>query len=400
MNTKYFSARLIWVCTCILLLPIPNCSAQSYDYIPKGEQDEALDYFSDSLGDAFDRLGEYFGQPTAAPPPEAPCDPAYEFCPITGNPQAVRLSGFNGENNVGKVEIQFNDTWWVIQGGELTRNEASIICKTLGFDSTSFQIDAFGSYAVPPEDYTAQQFLNLKCKGTESSIQECGLETEESYSVPVAGLACAAPNTSLNDTTAVTPGDRVEPVTYATIRLVDATGAPTSGPTGRLEVLHNGIWGAVSSCGVDLTAATVACRQLGWPGASQVLTLNPQSSNNLGNPLVVLPAGAQFWLRIEKCSGEEAYLQRCCQGTWGQSYGYVDSFVGDSGFCGLELGSEGDGCDATGAVIECETVGCSILREFGAAGATLDQPCKFLWGGYFFVCVCGLDQFHERAHCG
>ena len=61
--------------------------------------------------------------------------------------------------------------------------------------------------------------------------------------------------------------DDGEPELDGQLRLVDII-SPTSG---RLEILKDGLWGTVCSYHFDMADANVACRQLGYTGAAEIL---------------------------------------------------------------------------------------------------------------------------------
>ena len=63
-----------------------------------------------------------------------------------------------------------------------------------------------------------------------------------------------------------------------TIRLV-AKGERTSSAltAGRLEVYHSGRWGTVCNNGFYSTAATIACKQLGFARQLSYTTVGPES---------------------------------------------------------------------------------------------------------------------------
>ncbi|XP_031549138.1 uncharacterized protein LOC116286709 isoform X3 [Actinia tenebrosa] len=75
------------------------------------------------------------------------------------------------------------------------------------------------------------------------------------------------------------------------------------GSSGRLQVLHNGVWGTVCDDGWSMTNTHVVCRQLGFDGAL--------SYHNSGG------GTGQIWLDDVRCSGNESAIQQCRHRGWG-----------------------------------------------------------------------------------
>lgn len=88
------------------------------------------------------------------------------------------------------------------------------------------------------------------------------------------------------------------------VRLVD-------GPnrcTGRVEVLHNDVWGTVCDDGWDLREAKVVCKQLGCGTALSAL---PESKYGEGK--------GQIWLTDVNCTGTEGSITECETKPWGEN---------------------------------------------------------------------------------
>ena len=72
--------------------------------------------------------------------------------------------------------------------------------------------------------------------------------------------------------------------------------------SGRVQLLHEGTWGAVCGSGWSLTGATVVCRQLGFPGALQSLSM-PEFG-------AILPDEKVWWTGLG-CMGDEKSVSEC-----------------------------------------------------------------------------------------
>ena len=87
-----------------------------------------------------------------------------------------------------------------------------------------------------------------------------------------------------------------------TVRLVDGTCT-----SGRVEILHNGIWGTVCDDNWDLNDGNVVCASLGLGPASSV----PQNCGTFGC------GSGQIWMDDVACAGSEAKLEDCPHSGWG-----------------------------------------------------------------------------------
>ncbi|XP_053388149.1 deleted in malignant brain tumors 1 protein-like [Mercenaria mercenaria] len=264
---------------------------------------------------------------------------------VTCKPTDVRLS--RGSNpSEGTVEIKIDGSWKTICDPGFGDNEASVICRMLGYTGsnsphTIYHSDYFGhSYSVGLD--------KVSCQGDESDISQCS----------------SIPHTSCS--TSKNVGLRCEGVQ---VRLVG--GAHST--EGRVEVLHGGQWGSVCDSGWDDADATVVCKMLAY---------YPYDGNAVGKAV----SGSYFgfgdgpvWLADVGCNGTENDLTECSM-SWrggvncdhGRDAGVVCEFAEEKRLQGGQTDTEGniefnyggtwhsycdDGWNKSDAIVVCRELG-------------------------------------------
>ena len=82
---------------------------------------------------------------------------------------------------------------------------------------------------------------------------------------------------------------------------------------GRIEILYYGVWGTICDTNFDLDSANVACRRLGFPGASRALRN-------------VAAGSGQIWLNNVRCVGNETGLEHCLHYGFGDIASYCNHY--------------------------------------------------------------------------
>lgn len=189
---------------------------------------------------------------------------------------SVRLS----ENSTGRVEVLFNNEWGSVCDNSWDDKASAVVCQMLGFSDGR----ALRRQNVK---YGSGRFWldNVRCQGSESSISECkhrSWGTHDCYPGQEAGAECFNPYKEL-------------------VRLVDGNGVNS----GRVEVLHNSIWGTICDDYWNDKAATVVCKSLGYKKGKALL--GKKTKDGTGKK----------WLDDVKCRGNEKSLLECTHKPWG-----------------------------------------------------------------------------------
>ncbi|WAR13350.1 FBP1-like protein [Mya arenaria] len=185
--------------------------------------------------------------------------------------------------------------------------EARVTCRMLGFGDES---EAYFSHGLSFTTGYAIRLSNVHCLGTEANLAECAHQLwgkhhcshEQDVSISCGFNVFSTTTQSRPDTTiSSTIRTTTWSVTEYGIRLVDGP----SCSEGRLEVSYNGVWGTVCDDSFGSVDANVACRSLGFSGASS----NWDSVSVIGS--------GPIWLDDLGCYGYEAYLWDCPHRGWG-----------------------------------------------------------------------------------
>ena len=206
----------------------------------------------------------------------------------------------------------FHALLWSYSEVMLFQAAADVVCAQLGYDFgivSNSACENFGGSNLCGAVGSPVAMASLTCSGTELDIQQC------SYSIPDSDCA-----EHVRDSV-VFCGEHggvgfVEP---GALRLLDADGAPSFDGVGRLEIFHDDAWGPICHSGFNAGAAAVACKAMGFAGASADGVGRCQGGEGGSLCGMVAPQVSEF-----ACAGQETNLLACP---------HVD---GDAVFCAQE----------------------------------------------------------------
>ncbi|XP_053908288.1 deleted in malignant brain tumors 1 protein-like [Cuculus canorus] len=198
----------------------------------------------------------------------------------------LRLEG-GPDRCAGRVEVLHNGTWGTVCDDGWGAPEGQVVCRQLGC-GTLLSVAPGGRYG----EGTGEIWLDeVNCTGEEKNLSECRarpLGEHNCQHKEDASVECS-------DSTIKALG---------TLQLLN-------GPNrcaGRVEVLHDHMWGTVCDDGWDLVDAAVVCRQL---GCGTALLATGEAHFGKGHDPI--------WLDEVNCTGREDTLFKCSASMWGRS---------------------------------------------------------------------------------
>ncbi|CAM5172979.1 unnamed protein product [Eretmochelys imbricata] len=295
-------------------------------------------------------------------------------CSESGISEVAQLRLVNGSSRcAGRVEVFHNKKWGTICDDSWDLQDAGVVCRQLGC-GTALSAPVGAHFGQGSEHIW---LANVNCTGSEVALSDCRARPWGDSNCTHgedAGVECSDSGIS----------------EVAQLRLVNGP----SRCAGRVEVLHNQLWGTVCDDSWDLTEARVVCRQLGCGTALSA------------------PGGARFgrgsdriWLDDVHCTGIEASLTECRARPWGdnncnhrEDAGVVCSDSGISEVAQLRLVNGSSRCagrvevfhnkkwgtvcdggwDLQDAGIVCRQLGCGTALS-APAGAHFGQGSDHIW---------------------
>uniref|UniRef100_A0A674JTI0 Soluble scavenger receptor cysteine-rich domain-containing protein SSC5D n=1 Tax=Terrapene triunguis TaxID=2587831 RepID=A0A674JTI0_9SAUR len=290
----------------------------------------------------------------------------------SGISEVVQLRLVNGSSRcAGRVEVLHNQQWGTVCDDSWDLQDAGVVCRQL---SCGMALSAPGGARFGGG--SDRIWLDdVHCTGTEATLSHCRARPWGDNNCnhgEDAGVVCSG----------------ISEVTL--LRLVNGP----SRCAGRVEVLHNQLWGTVCDDSWDITDAGVVCRQLGCGTALSA------------------PGGARFgrgsdriWLDDVHCTGTEAALTECRARPWGdnnchhgEDAGVVCSDSGISEVSQLRLVNGSSRCtgrvevlhnqqwgtvcednwDITDAGVVCRQLGCGTALS-APGGARFGEGSDRIW---------------------
>ncbi|XP_071111385.1 uncharacterized protein [Haliotis cracherodii] len=203
---------------------------------------------------------------------------------------AARLVSTTNTPGEGVLELYYEGQWGRVCSTGFGVEEATVACRMLGHNTIGASFTRHTKTSTPPVILD-----KVRCLGTELSFNEC-------LHNPLVNVVCS---------TTTVAGIRC-PSAYSQIRL-----SSTIRGRGRVEVLHNNVWGTLCrGSSFSTQEAKVVCKManLPWTSASVTTSYGP------GKGLI--------WLSNVDCTGTETSLDECSHSGWGTASCSHSSDVG------------------------------------------------------------------------
>ncbi|KGL74288.1 Deleted in malignant brain tumors 1 protein, partial [Tinamus guttatus] len=221
----------------------------------------------------------------------------------SSSPHVVDVRLVNGPSHcAGRVEVFYKATWGTVCDDNWGLSEGQVVCRQLGCGAL-----VSISHGARYGEGTGRIWLDeVNCTGAEAALSQCEVKSWGEHNcqhAEDASVECAGNHDSpMQDEQHLHPYSGISEL--GPLQLLD-------GPNrcaGRVEVLHNHLWGTICDDNWDLADATVVCRQLGC-GTALSATIGAHFGR--GNH--------KIWLDEVNCTGTEASLFECQASAWGEN---------------------------------------------------------------------------------
>ncbi|XP_071486552.1 scavenger receptor cysteine-rich domain-containing protein DMBT1-like [Diadema antillarum] len=198
---------------------------------------------------------------------------------ICRGPEAIRLvNSVEQDPNKGRLEVFHEGAWGTVCDDSFDMVDAMVACRQLGFLAALAVVPgAFYGVGTGPVHLD-----NVQCNGDEDLLIDCPRSTLDRRNCghdEDVGIVCFA---------------------TVPLQLVGGNGHQE----GRIEVMIDDEWGTICDKSFGIPDADVVCRQVGYPGALEVV---PQAGFGMGN-------GSIHASHLE-CQGDESRIQDCHMGS-------------------------------------------------------------------------------------
>ncbi|XP_006861804.1 PREDICTED: CD5 antigen-like [Chrysochloris asiatica] len=185
----------------------------------------------------------------------------------------------------GRVEVEQKGKWGTVCDDGWNLKNVDVVCRELGCGAAKGTPSGY-VYKPLAEENQDIFIQEVKCNGMEDTLAQCEIDNQNHWSCTHredAGASCEHP---------------------FELKLEGGD----SHCSGRLVVLHKGVWGSVCDDGWGKKENQVVCKQL---GCGNPLSPPLNAKKHFGSGV------GQIWLDDVRCSGREKSLEQCRHRFWG-----------------------------------------------------------------------------------
>ena len=183
----------------------------------------------------------------------------------------MRLVG-GSRPSEGRLEVLYNGTWGTVCNDFFSHPDGSVVCRQLGYIGVNNYSSSAGTFGAGEGPIWLD---DVQCTGSEESILNCthrgfgehNCNHEEDVGITCGKLSISQHNYSQKHHSL--DYISIDRCTFNAINVEDGALRLVGGncySNGRIEIFHNGEWGAVCNRRWGPEDAMVVCRQLGFQG--------------------------------------------------------------------------------------------------------------------------------------
>ncbi|XP_025102101.1 deleted in malignant brain tumors 1 protein-like [Pomacea canaliculata] len=213
------------------------------------------------------------------------CNDVEDVVVICKKTEPMKARVVNGTLEAGRLEIYFNGEWRTVCDKGFGKEEVTVACRMLGFNSNEAAAVSSVRYGQGSGPILKD---NLQCSGSETSLAQClsfyTASCEHSQDI---GVICNITE-------------------LMKVRLVNGNSV-----AGRLEIHFSGTWETVCDYGFEKEDALVACRMLGFNSTEAAAVSSVRYGQGSGHILLKDVRCRGTETSLAKCSHGEFYPQKC-----------------------------------------------------------------------------------------